>query len=139
MKVSYADIVKSELRSADRRAAWVENLFFKTKKIQMKTLIDQSQLALRKVKTQNHSLTVKDVTGSAVENLVHQDKTYKFLSNIRGSPPYFEKVSKDLFTMIRQLGSPTFFVTLSAAETKWIHLLKILGQIVDNIAYTDEE
>jgi hypothetical protein len=42
----------------------------------------------------------------------------KFLSNIRGSPLYFQKISKDLFAMIRQLGPATFFITLSAAETR---------------------
>jgi hypothetical protein len=54
VKVTYGDIVKSELRNCDRRAATnVENIFFKTKKIQMKTLIDQCQLALRKIRMQN--------------------------------------------------------------------------------------
>lgn len=40
----------------------------------MKTLIDQCQLAVRKVKTQNQRLTVKDVKGSAATDLIHQDK-----------------------------------------------------------------
>jgi hypothetical protein len=115
--VTYGEIVKSELRNVDRRcASSIENLFFKTKKIQMKCLIDQTNLALRKVKTHNNvnkPLTAKDVKGEAAEELIHQDKAYKFLANIRGSPAYFQKVSKDLFAMIRQLGSATFFVTIS--------------------------
>ena len=140
VKVSYGEIVKSELRNADRRAAMnIENIFFKTKKIQMKTLIDQCQLALRKIKTKDDSLTVKDVKGPAVRNLIHQDKAYKFLAQIRGSPPYFEKISKDLFAMIRQLGPATFFITLSAAETRWLHLLRILGQVIDQKTYSNEE
>ena len=49
-------------------------------------------------------LTAQDVKGSAVDELIHHDKAYKSLSNIKGSPPYFEKVSKDLFAMIRHLG-----------------------------------
>ncbi|XP_062579577.1 uncharacterized protein LOC134241554 [Saccostrea cucullata] len=140
VRVTYGEIVKSELRNVDRRAARsVENLFFKTKKIQMKTLIDQTQIALRKVKTSNHSLSAKDVKGDAALDLIHHDKAYKFLANIRGSPPYFEKVSKDLFAFIRNLGTATFFLTLSAAETKWYHLLKILSQVVDEKILTDDE
>ena len=93
VKVTYSDIVKSELRNSDRRAANnVENIFFKTKKIQMKTLVDQSQIAIRKVKIGQQRLTAKDVKGSAVTDLIHEDKAYKFLSNIRGSPPYFQKI-----------------------------------------------
>ena len=40
-----SEICKSELRRSDRRAAkWVENIFFKAKKLQMKLLIGQSQI-----------------------------------------------------------------------------------------------
>jgi DNA replication protein DnaC len=105
----------------------------------MKSLIDQCQIAIRKVKIGQQRLTVKDVKGSAVTGLIHEDKAYKFLANIRGSPPYFQKISKDLFAMIRQLGPATFFVTLSAAETRWLHLLRILGKTIEDKCYTDEE
>ena len=61
------------------------------------------------------------------------------LRNVRGSPPYFEKCKKDLFAMIRQLGNPTWFCSFSAAETRWHHLLKILGRLVDKKEYTVTE
>jgi hypothetical protein len=41
--------------------------------------------------------------------------------------------------MIRQLGNPTWFCSFSAAETRWPHLLKILGRLVENKNYTDDE
>ena len=41
--------------------------------------------------------------------------------------------------MIRNLGPATLFHTLSAAETRWIHLLRILGELVDKKVYSDEE
>lgn len=41
--------------------------------------------------------------------------------------------------MIRQLGSASLFCSFSSAETQWIHLLKILGQLVDKKEYTDNE
>ncbi len=47
--VHYSEICKSELRRSDRRAAMcVENIFFKTKKLQMNFLIGQLQIALCK-------------------------------------------------------------------------------------------
>lgn len=61
------------------------------------------------------------------------------LRNLRGSPPYFEKCKKDLFAMIRQLGNPTWFCLFSAAETRWVHLLKTLGRLVEKKDYTDDE
>ena len=49
---------KSELRRTDRRAAkCVENIFFKTKKLQMKILLGKSQIALRKHKTGSNRIT----------------------------------------------------------------------------------
>ena len=42
-------------------------------------------------------------------------------------------------SMIRQLGCPTFFLTLSAAETNWTELLKILKQILDDVNLSVEE
>ena len=42
-KVHYSEICRSELRMSDRRAAMcVENIFFKTKKIQTKVLLGQT-------------------------------------------------------------------------------------------------
>ena len=41
--------------------------------------------------------------------------------------------------MIRQLGNPTWFCSFSAAETRWTHLLKTLGRIVEKKEYMDEE
>ena len=58
VNVQYSDICKSELRRSDRRAALcVENIFFKTKKLQMKILLRKSQIALRKCKGNNRTLT----------------------------------------------------------------------------------
>ena len=41
--------------------------------------------------------------------------------------------------MIRQLGIPTWFCSFSAAETKWVSLLRILNISLFNKNLTDEE
>jgi hypothetical protein len=41
--------------------------------------------------------------------------------------------------MIRQLGLPTWFMSLSAAETRWIDLLRTLGNLLEKNQYSDEE
>ena len=139
--VYYSDICKSELRRRDRRASMcVENLFFKVKKLQMKILLGKCQVALRKHKTKGRKITAGDLKkDGAVEKLCHSDDGYRFLRALRGSPPYFEKAKKDLFAMIRQLGPATLFCSFSAAETKWNHLLRILGKLIDKKEYSDDE
>ena len=49
---------------------------------------------------------------------------------IGGSPPYFQSLSNDLLAIIRQLGPATLFVSFSAADTRWNHLLMILDKII---------
>ena len=139
--IYYSDICKSELRRSDRRAAMcIENIFFKAKKLQMKILLGKSQIALRKCKGNSRTLTAGELKNPCnLERLIRHDEGYKFLRALRGSPPYFEKAKKDLFAMIRQLGPATLFCSFSSAETKWIHLLRILGKLVDDKNYTDDE
>ena len=74
-----------------------------------------------------------------LNKLAHLDEGFRVLKNLRGSPPYYEKCKKDLCAMIRQLGNPTWFCSFSAAETRWSHLLKTLGRIVEKKEYTDDE
>ena len=41
--------------------------------------------------------------------------------------------------MIRMLGPATLFITVIVAETRWIHLLKIVSKIVEKFELTDEQ
>lgn len=134
VKVQYSNICKSELRRSDRRAAMcVENIFFKAKKLQMKIILGKSHIALRKCKGNSRGLNAGNIKQEgALERLIRHDEGYKFLTALRGSPSYFEKAKKDLFAMIRQLGPASLFCSFSSAETQWIHILRILGQVVDH-------
>jgi hypothetical protein len=67
--VHYTDIVKWELRSADRRAAQsVPNIFFKLKKIQLKNISDKVKLALRRGKSEGKKWTAKDILDPSTVN-----------------------------------------------------------------------
>lgn len=73
-----------------------------------------------------------------LDKLIHTNLGFKVFRDLRGSPPYWEKVKKDLFDLIQFLGIPTWFTSFSSASTRWIHLLKILGNTVDKKDYTKE-
>ncbi|CAB3991404.1 Hypothetical predicted protein [Paramuricea clavata] len=139
--VHYSTICKWELRSQDRRVAQsVPNIFYKLKKLQIRQIQGSASLSLRKCKTKGKTYTAGDLKSeSSVNKLINLDEGFRVLRNLRGSPPYFERCKKDLFAMIRQLGKPTWFCSFSAAETRWIHLIKILGRLIDNKHYTDDE
>ena len=113
---------------------------WKNESHEMKILIGQSQIALRKNKMANRTLTAGELkTQEGLQSLINHDDGFRFLKTLRGSPPYFEKAKKDLFATIRQLGPASLFCSFSSAETKWTHLLRILGKLVDPNNYSDEE
>ena len=139
--VHYSDIVKWELRSVDRRAAQsVPNIFFKHKKLQMKQISDKVNLAVRRCKGTEKKITAAEARNSEyLDKLVNLDEGYYIFRQLRNSPAYLQSRKKDIFAMIRQLSLPTWFMSLSAADTRWTDLLKMLAKLNNGISYTDKD
>ena len=139
--VHYSDIVKWELRSIDRRAAQsVPNIFFKHKKLQMKQISDKVNLAVRRCKKRGKKITAAEARdANYLDKLVNLDEGYYIFRQLRNSPAYLEMRKKDIFAMIRQLSLPTWFMSLSAADTRWTDLLKMLAKLNDGTEYSETE
>ena len=73
-----------------------------------------------------------------LQNLFKKDRAYTFLKNIRGSPPYWQKMFYELLSMIQTLGIPTWFLTLSAADMKWPEVIQSIAKQYGTI-YTEQE
>ena len=129
-----------ELMNVDRRVVEKpELIFFKYKRYQLDYIHDQSDFAVRCV-PQSETYTAKDVRNDVDRvKIATIDNGFYFFKKLRNSPQYLQQKKRDLFATIRQLGVPTFFVSLSAADTKWISLLQCLGKIVDGKSYTTSE
>ena len=138
--VYYSDICKWELRSVDRRVALhIPNIFYKMKKLQTEQICGKVHLAVRRCKTKGKSYTagyiLKDNMG---ESLVRLDEGYRIFRAIRNSPQYWENQKRDVFAMIRQLGLPTLFLSLSANDLYWRELIISLGKLVDKKDYSED-
>ena len=73
-----------------------------------------------------------------VERLVRNKDAVRFMQPLRGTPAYWEKTTRDLFAMIRQLGTPTFFCTFSAAEMRWPEVIEaIKGQQGEEVNFDE--
>jgi hypothetical protein len=48
------------------------------------------------------------------------------MESVHNSLDYFERLQKNLFAMIQQLGPPTFFVTFTFTKRLWDPLIKAL-------------
>ena len=64
---------------------------------------------------------------SAVLEVVFTQYTYKFFKNIHGSAAYCQHELHEVFVMLKVLGVPTWFLTLSAADPHWPEIKQAVG------------
>lgn len=125
--VSYSKRIKSELRRVDRRACIPARVLYAGKKKQEQEVIDSMFTCLRKVKNCNRVPKAQCLlSADYMDELIHHDDGFRMLKNVRTAPAYWESKKKELFAMIRQLGAPTLFLTLSANELMNPDLLQFL-------------
>lgn len=53
-----------------------------------------------------------------MENIIRENEGFQMLKSIRTSPAYWRSKQKDSFAMMRQLGCPSLFLTVSCSETR---------------------
>lgn len=140
VNLTYKQIVKSALRHYKRQSARVDKLFFMYKKDELLKLSSNVSICLRKKFIKSNQITASQVIDSNyIETLLQHDDGYRLFENMSSSPAYWLKEGKEIRAMIRQLGIPSFFITLSSAETKWNELLVILHEVVYKKPITAEE
>lgn len=120
----------SFLNCDNRFAASTEYLFYAQYRTEAKKVADCLSITMRKCKGQHQ---VEKITAGQIKNaeemrrLTRSDLSYHFLQNVRGSPAFFNKLLYDLLGMIRQLGSCTWFLTLSSADMKWKDTIQVIA------------
>ena len=84
-------------------------------------------------------LTASQARNSTIiSESIHRNKAFACLKNVRGSSAYYQRTFYELLAMIRQLGTPTWFFTLSAADMKWPEVIQTIAKQY-GVVYTDEE
>jgi len=105
----------------------ISNLFVKVVKVSILKIIGFGWICLHKRKLNGRSLKASEVRNKP--NLDKIFKTYLGYHDLKmlcTSPNYLENLRKVLFTMRRQIGPPTFFVTFTFAKRLWDTLIKAL-------------
>lgn len=119
----------SEIRRSDRRGVTPQHVLYMAMKILRFRVRDGVQNMFRCLRTTEKITRDMIEDREFVERLI--DTNQAFLKTIPNSAQYWADRKKDLFAMIRQLGKPTVFLTLSASEIRWPHLLRILYRLSD--------
>ncbi|KAH9395507.1 hypothetical protein TYRP_020530, partial [Tyrophagus putrescentiae] len=144
--VSYYRRSKWELEHGDTRFQSAEHIFFKYVALMQKRMEGALDVYLRQIPARqagnnnNQPLTAADVrTSRQLGKLLRANKCYELLRGIHNSPTYWAGRKREVHAMIRQLGPPTLFLTLSQAQTEWPQLLITLAKVLDNRVLSEEE
>ena len=100
--------------------------------VEAKQVNDCINIALRQ--TRGRTFRDRQLNAGIVKNadnistMIRTDAAFRFMKNVRGSPSYWKTVMFDLLAMVRQLGIPTWFLTLSAADLKWPEVIQSIAK-----------
>ncbi|CAI6361504.1 unnamed protein product [Macrosiphum euphorbiae] len=130
-------IATSELRRSDRRGTMAHHLLYMAMKIMRLRVRDSLTVAFKHIGndtkiTKDQILDENFPNGCVESNLA-------FLRSIPNSAWYWMHRKKDLFAMIRQLGKPTVFLTVSANEIGWKWLLRTIYKLKNNGVLLSDE
>ena len=126
------------LHYSGRFATNPEYLFFAQFIIEQKKISDSINIALKKVSGQHLTASTIRSDKQNFQNLICKDQAYLFMRQIPGSPPYWQKFMYEVVAMVKQLGIPTWFLTLSCADLRWPELFQIIARN-QGINMTDEQ
>ena len=117
------------LHYSGRFATNSEYLFFAQFVTEQKKVADSINIALKKI--QGQPITASQIKSDVnkLKSLVCQDQAYLFLRQIPGTPPYWQKFMYEVVAMVKQLGIPTWFMTLSCADLRWPELFQVVARI----------
>lgn len=129
-------IATSELRRSDRRGVTPHHLLYVAMKIMRIRVRDSLTVAFKHI-GKNSNITKENIQS---EDYIHSciESNLALLRSIPNSTWYWSERKKDLFAMIRQLGKPTVFFTISANEIGWLELLQLLYKVKTHDHITKE-
>lgn len=141
-KLTLSKFLSTRLLNADRRfARSTEYIFYAQYLTELDQVISNVSIALRKGSQTSgrNKVTKNDLTDAeSLRSILRNDEGYKFLRPIRGTPPFWQCVQKDLFAMIRQLGIPTWFCSFSCADLRWREILEAIMKKEGNTCKVEE-
>ncbi|EEC16187.1 hypothetical protein IscW_ISCW012411 [Ixodes scapularis] len=118
----------SEIRRTDRRGVCPEHVLYMAMKV-MRYNVSQKTMTFRTNSITNKIIRKQlETAGTAfMDEVVNRDLA--FISGIPYTVQYWQDRHKELIAMIRQLGKPHAFLTLSAAEIHWHRLVETLERL----------
>ena len=122
-------------------------IFFAHQVLQQLNLRSKINIAMKKVACRNvNAGMLSENFQETVQDFIANDNAYKFMTTIKGTPAYWQNMLSDVLAMVKQLGIPSYFMTLSCADLQWDELVLIISRlrgqditqtVIDNLSYFD--
>ncbi|XP_071486145.1 uncharacterized protein [Diadema antillarum] len=130
-EITLGRYLHNRLMHVDNRFARnTEYIFFAQCIYELQQILSNVSIALRKSSEEIDSpvsMQCSDLKDARkVREILDSNKGYKFLKQIRGTPPYWQSTQKDVLAMVRQLGKPTWFASFTSAEMRWPEVINTL-------------
>ena len=114
-------------------------IFFARSAYEQDHLRSSVTFAMHKIKPS--TLTAGTINSSfkeTIETFVARDNAFLFMSSAKGTPAYWKQSLYDVLAMVKQLGIPTYFLTLSCAKLRWEELPYIINKL-NNLGLSEEK
>ena len=119
------------LNYSQKFASDTDYIFFARNILQSLSLKKQINTAMRKVSviSLNAGVLNNSCFNETVKQWVSNGQAFRFMSSINGTPSYWKKLKAEVLAMVKQLGVPTFFLTLSCADLRWKEYLELIQKL----------
>ena len=78
-----------------------------------------------------------------VKDFLASDQAFSFMNTIKETPACWKRFKSEVLAMVKQLGIPKFFLTLSCADLTWNEILAIIKKLneadfdISSLSYHD--
>ncbi|XP_057292445.1 uncharacterized protein LOC130621150 [Hydractinia symbiolongicarpus] len=126
------------LNFSQRFSSNADYIFFAHYVMQQSNLFNQINIATKKVKGTITAGQLQINFHETVRSFICEGQGYQFMNSIKGTPAYWKHFLYDVLAMVKQLGLPSYFLTLSCADLRWDELVVIIGKL-NNIDVSSNE
>ena len=119
------------LNYSQKFASDTDYIFFARIILQSLSLKKQINTTMRKLSviSLNAGVLNNSCFNETVKQWVSNAQAFRFMSSINGTPSYWKKLKEEVLAMVKQLGVPTFFLTLSCADLRWKEYLELIQKL----------
>jgi hypothetical protein len=110
-RITCAAYGKSRIMSNDSRYQNIDYMFYLLAKIEAEKISNSINICSSRLRTSDNA---------RINNL------HIYMKNLRGYSSYWNSIKADLMAFLRNLGEPTWFITLSARDLEWPDMINAL-------------